>query len=177
MAKFEILKSLETFLKSQKDNTFSYDVDTTLDLMFCGKSTTTKLVSLSLTEQPRRAEDNIILISHPIANACNVNYVDCLSHFSLAECEQICDITFRQYHKQEYKRVQAYLRENDSDYDDLSQTEDGFEISVNWGDWKHSHIFLDRLMKELGYTLINEEITEENGDDAYSSIHFYMRSV
>jgi hypothetical protein len=175
MDKVQILKTLETFLKTQKDNTFSYDVDTTLDLILCGESTATKLVSLYVTEQPRRAEDNIILISQPIANACDVNDVDCLSHFSLVECEQICDVTFRQYHKREYHRVQAYLNKNNADYDDLTQTTKGFEISVNWGDWKHSHIFLDHLMKELGYTLINEEITEENGDDAYSSIHVYMK--
>ena len=77
--------------------------------------------------------------------------------------------------KKEFDRVVSYLKENDADYNGLTQTESGFEISVCWGDWKHSHIFLDNLMRELGYILDYEQITEECGDDSYSSIHIYMR--
>ena len=48
-------------------------------------------------------------------------------------------------------------------------------IYISWGDWKHSHLRVDYLMKQLGYILVNEDVTEENGDDCYSSIHYYTK--
>lgn len=78
-------------------------------------------------------------------------------------------------HEEEYKRVYSHLKALDADFDDLSQTENGFEVSVTWGDWKHSHIFLDNLMKNLGYHLLEEKVTESDGSDCYSSIHIYIR--
>jgi hypothetical protein len=46
-------------------------------------------------------------------------------------------------------------------------------VHIAWGDWKHSHAWCDVLMKYLGYELVNEIVTEENGSDAYSSEHWY----
>ena len=78
--------------------------------------------------------------------------------------------------KKEFERVVSYLKENGADYGGLIQTESGFEIAVTWGDWKHTHMFLDKLMKELGYILDFEQITDECGDDTYSSIHTYKKA-
>ena len=39
------------------------------------------------------------------------------------------------------------------------------EIEIGWGDWKHDHLYCDHIMKENGYTLINEVVTEEDGSD------------
>jgi hypothetical protein len=75
----------------------------------------------------------------------------------------------------EYKKVQEFLKEKEADYSDMVITENGIEISVEWGDWKHSHLYLDYLMKELGYVYSHEQITEEDGSDCYSSIHFYKK--
>lgn len=75
----------------------------------------------------------------------------------------------------EYKKVQKFLKEKDADYSDLAITESGIEISVEWGDWKHSHLYLDYLMKELGYSCSHEQVTEEDGSDTYSSIHYYVQ--
>ena len=57
------------------------------------------------------------------------------------------------------------------------------DISIEWGDWKHEHSRLDHLMfdimyeydKELvsNYYKEDEEITDEDGSDTYSSIHKY----
>ena len=77
----------------------------------------------------------------------------------------------------EYKKVQEFLKEKDADYSDLAITENGIEISVEWGDWKHSHLFLDYLMKELDYHKSHEQVTEEDGSDCYSSIHYYEKIV
>ena len=55
-------------------------------------------------------------------------------------------------------------------------TNDGrIAVQIDWGDWKHEHGYCDYLMKEKGYLLVNEEVTEENGSDCYSSIHYYEK--
>lgn len=47
-------------------------------------------------------------------------------------------------------------------------------IEIIWGDWKHDHIHVNDLMREaFGLKMEKETITEEDGDDAYSSIHYY----
>lgn len=79
-------------------------------------------------------------------------------------------------YRAEYDNIYQHLREHDADFDEIGQTDDHIEISVSWGDWKHSHAYLDHLMKELGYVKDDEELTEEDGSDCYSSIHFYNRS-
>lgn len=56
-------------------------------------------------------------------------------------------------------------------------------VDINWGDWKHDHLRTDYLVNEFSETLENEEIslattklTEEDGSDAYSAIHYYFVS-
>ena len=35
---------------------------------------------------------------------------------------------------------------------DVSEYDDGtIEITIEWGDWKHDHIYCDMLMEEKGY--------------------------
>lgn len=77
----------------------------------------------------------------------------------------------------EFSKIRSFLKENDYyDWEEMDQIDDDkIAISVSWGDWKHSHLTLDYLMRQLGYILIEEEETEENGDDCYSSIHYYTK--
>lgn len=47
-------------------------------------------------------------------------------------------------------------------------------IELTWGDWKHDHAFVNSMMHEaFGLQMAKETITEQDGDDAYSSIHYY----
>lgn len=46
-------------------------------------------------------------------------------------------------------------------------------IEIVWGDWKHDHAYADYVMKQNGFTKIYEEVTEEDGSDCASSIHYY----
>lgn len=73
--------------------------------------------------------------------------------------------------------VSNLLKENGL-YGDVYEHENGcFSIEIEWGDWKHDHAFCDHLMREFcGYTCTDEKVTEENGSDTYSSIHFYEKS-
>lgn len=72
-------------------------------------------------------------------------------------------------------KISQYLAENNADFDDVYEHADGtIEIPVSWGDWKHSHLFLKHLMGKLGYTQIEERLTEEDGSDSYSATHFFQ---
>ena len=66
-----------------------------------------------------------------------------------------------------------YLQENDADFNEVYEVDDMFAITIEWGDWKHSHLRADYLMKQIGYILFDEELTESDGSDCYSSIHIY----
>ncbi len=48
-------------------------------------------------------------------------------------------------------------------------------IEISWGDWRHDHQFVDELIfKTFGLSCHSNTVTEENGDDSYSSIHTYI---
>ena len=47
-------------------------------------------------------------------------------------------------------------------------------VQIDWGDWKHDHGRCDYLLhKNLGLFKTKEKVTEEDGSDCYSSIHYY----
>lgn len=78
--------------------------------------------------------------------------------------------------KADYDVIYKHLKDNDADFDSIYFVDDDVvSVSVEWGDWKHSHGFLDYLMKQLGFTLFKERVTEEDGSDTYSSIHYYSK--
>ena len=59
--------------------------------------------------------------------------------------------------------------------DPISNT---IEIEIIWGDWKHSHLrcdwLIDDYLNEHNIRCIKSEtITEDDGSDTYSSIHYY----
>ena len=48
-------------------------------------------------------------------------------------------------------------------------------VEIEWGDWKHEHWRADWLIEEeLKGNKIKVEITEDDGSDTYSAIHYYM---
>ena len=54
------------------------------------------------------------------------------------------------------------------DFDD-----EGCDILIEWGDWKHDHIYLKYVMQEHGYNQVDERVTQEDGSDCYSSVHSF----
>jgi hypothetical protein len=81
------------------------------------------------------------------------------------------------FYKEEYDKIYSHLKKAEVDFDEIFQSELFIEVSVSWGDWKHSHIWLDHCMEQLGYHLLEENVTERDGSDCYSSIHVYMRRL
>lgn len=60
----------------------------------------------------------------------------------------------------------------------INPSNNTIEIAIIWGDWKHDHLHCDWLiddyLNEHSLRCIKSEtITEENGSDTYSSIHYY----
>ena len=47
-------------------------------------------------------------------------------------------------------------------------------IEIRWGDWKHEHGRTDYLMSLMGLTKLKVDVTEEDGSDCYSAIHYYI---
>lgn len=73
--------------------------------------------------------------------------------------------------------IETYLRDHEADFSEVNESPEGTVIvSVEWGDWKHSHAYLDWLMKRLDYTKIHEAVTEEDGSDCYSADHYFTKS-
>ena len=79
----------------------------------------------------------------------------------------------------EEARIARYLSDNDVFAEEVYFTfHDGKELSVtiNNGDWKHSHNRADWLMGEIGYALLNRiNCGEDTDDDNYSAIHIYVK--
>lgn len=76
------------------------------------------------------------------------------------------------------KQIKKFLSDNGCYCESLNTDKDGtILISISWGDWKHSHIWCDQLMQYLGYQKSsNNQITEQDGSDCYSAIHFFTKS-
>lgn len=50
-------------------------------------------------------------------------------------------------------------------------------VGIEWGDWKHDHIWAVTLMKYIGYDEVGSEITEEDGSDTYSAVHYFVKKA
>ena len=51
-------------------------------------------------------------------------------------------------------------------------------VEITWGDWKHDHLCCDFLVGDYlnshsVHYMKSETLTEEDGSDTYSSIHYY----
>lgn len=80
--------------------------------------------------------------------------------------------------KTEELHLDTFLNDHEVGISDVSESPDGKSVivSIEWGDWKHSHAYLDKLMERLGYTKDDEAVTEENGSDCYSADHYFSKS-
>ena len=48
------------------------------------------------------------------------------------------------------------------------------QVFIDWGDWKHDHLHVVRLINDtLRPDEIREEVTEDDGSDCYSAVHIF----
>lgn len=71
-------------------------------------------------------------------------------------------------------KAESILKQYDiaAEVDTLTEQQ-AVAVKIEWGDWKHSHRACDMLLTEAGFEKVGEKLTEENGSDCYSSIHYY----
>ena len=50
-------------------------------------------------------------------------------------------------------------------------------VHIEWGDWKHEHLWARTLMGYIGYHEISDKVTEEDGSDCYSATHYFIKEV
>lgn len=74
----------------------------------------------------------------------------------------------------EVEKIQKELDKYDISVVEIDEAVKSIRITIR-GDWKHSHLATDWVMKNLGYTLDEEIVTEEDGSDWYSSMHYYSK--
>lgn len=80
-----------------------------------------------------------------------------------------------------YEELVKYLKENEVDYTEINQPLNKIEgmgnwvydITIEWGDWKHQHARLRWLMEQIGYKQVLETPIETDGSDCYSAVHRY----
>lgn len=71
--------------------------------------------------------------------------------------------------------IYHYLLDN-SIYADVWTSGNEIAVHIDWGDWKHSFLCARNLMEHLGYIMVEEDVTEENGSDCYSATQIYEKS-
>lgn len=58
-------------------------------------------------------------------------------------------------------------------YDTIYKNRPVIAVDISWGDWKHDHAFVDYILTNNGFNHIANELTEEDGSDCYSAVHYY----
>lgn len=71
--------------------------------------------------------------------------------------------------------IRKYLKDNEVDCEVYEHANGCISVEIEWGDWKHEHLFTDHLMKKIGYSCTDVQVTEEDGSDTYSAVHFYEK--
>ena len=97
------------------------------------------------------------------------------SEVEVRECE--CVFSPNKEKQADYM-VHDFLNENGVWADVYSQMEGNIIIvNIDWGDWRHQHLWARDLMSYLGYVQVGEVVTEEDGSDCYSAEHTYVKAM
>lgn len=73
------------------------------------------------------------------------------------------------------QQLQNYLKQHNL-YALVEEFNNQFIIDIDCGDWKHDHLYLQHLMNELNYTLVDRVITSYNDSDCYSATYYYNKN-
>lgn len=69
------------------------------------------------------------------------------------------------------EKIYDLLRQNEI-YGQVYLDNEGVVVLIEWGDWKHEHLYADQLIKaEFPDCQIDQVVTETDGSDCYSAEH------
>ena len=71
------------------------------------------------------------------------------------------------------EKIKAIWEKNELYYEYDIFTNNVVNVYVDFGDWKHDHAYIDYLMCNNGFELVEEKLTYSDGSDCYSSVHIY----
>ena len=72
--------------------------------------------------------------------------------------------------------IEQYLFDNDCSVAGVSNSSaNKVAVTIEWGDWKHDHFWCADLMGYIGYEETKSKVTEEDGSDCYSAIHYFRK--
>ena len=74
------------------------------------------------------------------------------------------------------KEVERIFKDNDIHYAWWMQDDFSVVVVVEWGDWKHDHIYLINLMNNNNHTMVERAITEEDGSDSFSAEYVFRHN-
>ena len=75
--------------------------------------------------------------------------------------------------------LRDYFKKNKDYYEVYVDTRNNsICVDITWGDWKHDHLYADsqvsKYFDSLGVDYMSDEkVTDEDGSDTYSAIHYY----
>lgn len=72
------------------------------------------------------------------------------------------------------QKVKEIFKKNNLTYDYEVMNDKAVSVTIYWGDWKHDHLCLEQIMKQEGLSSLGHDVTEEDGSDCYSAIHYFM---
>lgn len=150
---------------------YEFPSKTKMPFMYYGVSTMAELISID--KQDNRRANTSLTIS--LINEGESQSVDLLTEFSTREIFNIRQFIVNDILQSDVNALQKEFKEKDLYVDDISICDEKIYITIEWGDWKHSHAFCNYLLSQKGYKLEDEEVTEEDGSDCYSSIHIYIK--
>lgn len=84
--------------------------------------------------------------------------------------------------QEDLKQLSNDLSEHFADlnvYYDIWWDDDSILVDIDWGDWKHDHLWCDyeveHFLNSRGYEVLSHdtEVTDEDGSDTYSATHSY----
>ena len=73
--------------------------------------------------------------------------------------------------------IHSFLNDNGVWADVYCQTDDNVVLNIDWGDYKHDHMWCQDLMGYLGYKRVSFDVTDEDGSDCFSAEHTYIKAV
>ena len=71
----------------------------------------------------------------------------------------------------------SFLNDNGVWAEVYCQTNNIVVVNIDWGDWRHSHLWARDLMRYLGYVQVGVVVTEEDGSDCYSAEHTFVKAM
>lgn len=150
---------------------YEFPPNTKMSFHYYGVPTMAELISID--KQDNRRVETSLCIS--LINEEESQSVDLLNEFSAGEIFNIRQFIVNDILQSDVNALKKEFKEKDLYVDDISICDEKIYITIEWGDWKHSHAFCNYLLSQKGYKLEDEEVTEEDGSDCYSSIHIYIK--